>query len=133
MTAFQSASGQFGKLFKDSEVIIKQGDLGDCLNVIQEGLVEVIKETERGEVRLALHGKGDYFGELAIFDHGIRTATVRARGEVRVLTIDKKNFLRRMYEDPSLAFHFMQNMSARISELSTEVSQLQLQLGGGAE
>jgi len=119
-------SGELGKIYHDAEIIIKQGEQGDYMYVVQEGLVEVVYETDRGEVLLALRGKGEFFGEMAIFEREARSATVRALGEARVLTIDKKNFLRRVYEDPSLAFQLVQAMSARIRELSTEVSLLQI-------
>lgn len=115
--------GALGKVYKDTE-IIKQGQPGDCMYVIQDGLVEVVYESERGEVLLGTRGKGEFFGEMAIFEQEARSATVRARGEARVLTIDKKNFLRRINEDPSLAFRMVQMMSARLRELSVEVSLL---------
>jgi CRP/FNR family transcriptional regulator len=121
-------SSELGKIYKDTEIIIKQGEPGDRMYVIQEGLVEVIKETERGEVQLALRGTGEFFGEMAIFEREVRSATVRALGQARVLTIDKKNFLRRIHEDPSLAFQLVQSMSARIRALSTEVSLLRINL-----
>jgi CRP/FNR family cyclic AMP-dependent transcriptional regulator len=94
--------------------------------VIQEGLVEIVRETDRGKVLLALRGKGEFFGEMAIFEREQRSATVRAIGEVQVLTIDKKNLLRRIHEDPSLAFHLVQAMSARIREMSSEVAKIKL-------
>jgi CRP/FNR family transcriptional regulator len=119
-------TGVLGKIYNDAEIIIKQGDKGDCFYVIQEGQVEVINETERGEVLLALRGKGEFFGEMAIFEQQVRSATVRALGEARVLTIDKKNFLRRIHEDPSLAFHLVQTMSSRIRELSGELIQIRM-------
>ncbi len=120
----------FGKIYKDTEIIIKQGEPGDCMYVVQEGLVEIVKETEQGEVQLALRGKGEFLGEMAIFDREPRSATVRALGEARVLTIDKKNLLRRMNEDPSVAYHLLESMSARIRELSTKVSHLELERDG---
>ncbi len=119
-------SGALGKTYKDNETIIKQGEIGDSIFVVQDGLVEIIKETDRGDVRLALRGKGDFFGEMALFERSVRMATVRALGEARILTIDKKNFLRRINEDPSLAFRLVQIMSARIRELSNEVSNLRI-------
>jgi CRP-like cAMP-binding protein len=121
-------SGELGKIYKDTEVIIKQGEQGDCMYVIQDGLVEIVRETDHGEVLLALRGKSEFIGEMAIFEREVRSATVRALGEARVLTIDKKNLFRRMREDPSLAFHLVQAMSARIRELSTEVSRLRIEL-----
>ncbi len=119
-------SGELGKIYKDTEIIIKQGDPGNCMYVIQEGLVEVVYETDQGEVLLALCGKNEILGEMAIFGLDVRSATVRALGEARVLTIDKKNFMRRMYEDPSLAFHLVQTMSARLREQNTELASLQI-------
>jgi CRP-like cAMP-binding protein len=50
-------------------------------------------------------------------------ATVRVLSEARILTIDKKTFLRRVHEDPSLAYRIMQKMSSRIRDLSTELAQ----------
>jgi CRP/FNR family cyclic AMP-dependent transcriptional regulator len=121
-------SGVLGKIYKDTEIIVKQGGPGDYMYVVQEGLVEIVNETDHGEVQLAIRGKGQFFGEMAIFEREAHMATVRALGEARVLTIDKKNFLRRVHEDPSLAFHLVQTMSARIRELSKEVSLLRIEL-----
>ena len=125
-------TSEIGKIYHDAETIIKQGEYGDCMYVIQEGLVEIVGETDQGEVLLDLRGKGEFLGEMAIFERGVRSATVRALGDARVLTIDKKNFLRRVYEDPSLAFHVMQTMSARIRKLSADVASLQIKLDGSS-
>jgi CRP/FNR family transcriptional regulator, cyclic AMP receptor protein len=118
-----------GSIFEDGETIIRQGDYGDCMYVIQEGQVEIIRELDDNRVRLAVRHKGDFFGEMAIFEHEVRSATVRALGNARVLTIDKKNFMRRIHEDPSLAYRMVQTMSRRIRELSVEVTQLRTTLG----
>ncbi len=123
-------SGALGKIYKDKEIILIQGEQGDSLYVIQNGQVEIVTEMDEGEVRLAVRGKGELFGEMAIFEREVRMATVRALGEARVLTIDKKNFLRRLHEDPSLAFRLVQTMSARIRELSTEISLLRTKQNG---
>jgi CRP-like cAMP-binding protein len=92
--------------------------------VIQEGQVEVIMELDDNRTRLAIRKQGDFFGEMAIFEREVRMATVRSLGRARVLTVDKKNFLRRIHEDPSLVYRLVQSMSARIRELSEEVSRL---------
>lgn len=116
-------TGALGRTYQDGEVIVRQGEVGDCMFVIQEGKVEVVAEMGDSEVRLAVREEGDFFGEMAIFERDVRSATVRALGEVRVLTVDKKNFLRRIHEDPSLAFRLVETMSGRIRDLSEEVAQ----------
>ena len=117
--------GALGKVYEDGEVIIRQGDVGDCMYVIQDGQVEVILEKEDEEIQLDIHGPGIFFGEMAIFDRDVRSATVRALGDVRVLTVDKKNLMRRIHEDPALAFRMVETMSLRIRELLDKVAILE--------
>jgi len=119
------SSGALGKIYHDGEVIIRQGDIGDCMFVIQEGKVEVILETRDKEVLLDVHGEGEFFGEMAIFDRDVRSATIRALGETRVLTVDKKNFMRRVHADPALAFRLVETMSRRIRELVDLIAKLE--------
>ncbi|MGD2246036.1 MAG: cyclic nucleotide-binding domain-containing protein [Candidatus Aminicenantes bacterium] len=118
------SKGLLGKVYTDGEVIIRQGEPGDCMYEIQDGQVEVIQEKDGQDVRLAVLSKGDFFGEMAIFEREVRSATVRAEGETRVLTIDKRTFLRRITEDPSIAFRIVERMSRRIRELNAEIVRL---------
>ncbi len=110
-----------GKSWADGEVIVRQGEVGNSMFVVQAGEVEVLRETEDGEVRLAILGAGDFFGEMSIFEHEVRSATVRARGEARVLTVDKRTLLKRIKEDPFLAVGILQTMSNRLREINAEL------------
>ena len=107
-----------GKLYRNGEVIVRAGEIGNCMYVIQRGQAEVLLQAEDGEVCVAVLGDGDVFGEMALFDQEVRSATVRARGEVWALTLEKKTFLRRIHEDPSLVFSILEKMSRRIRELN---------------
>jgi CRP-like cAMP-binding protein len=113
--------GELGKVYQSGEIIVRQGEVGDCMFFVQSGKVEVIKESEGREIRLAELGPGEFFGEMALFEKDVRSATVRPLGEVRVLTVDRKMFLRKIHDDPSLAFRVMQKMSRRIRELDDEL------------
>jgi len=115
--------GALGKVYQDGEVIIRQGEAGDYMYVIQEGRVEVLVDQGSKQVQLGIREAGHFLGEMAIFEHQPRSATVRALGQARVLTLDKESFLRRIHEDPSLAYHIMQTMSHRVRELSAELAQ----------
>jgi len=121
--------GELGRTYRAGETIARQGEIGDCMYVIQAGRVEVVKDSGTGEVGLAELAEGDFFGEMALFEKDVRSATVRALGEARVLTIDKKMFLRKVHEDPSLAFRIMQKMSQRIRELDDQLTSLLTQSG----
>lgn len=119
-----------GKEYTEGETIIHQGEIGNRMFVILEGEAEVIMEKEGREIRLAVIKTGEFFGEMAIFEKEVRMATVRAlgAGRTRILTVDKKNFLRRIHEDPSLAYRVVETMSHRVRELSEEVARLKLDI-----
>lgn len=116
--------GELGRIYVDGEPIISQGDTDRCMYVVQAGQVEVVIEDQGGEAVLSVLGPGDVFGEMALFSRSPRSATVRARGEARILTIDARGFLRRVHEDPSLAFRILEKMSERIDRLNREVLRL---------
>lgn len=117
--------GALGTVYGDGEVIVRQGELGDCMYVVQSGEVEVVQGPIGRERRLAILSAGDFFGEMAVFEKEVRSATVRAHGEARALKVDKKTLLRRIKEDPLLAVNLLQTMSHRIRDLNGKVAAMQ--------
>ncbi len=117
-------TGDLGRLYQDGEIIIRQGEVGNCMYAIQEGQVEIFLQEGDKEVQLTVLKEGAFFGEMALIDHEVRTASVRAIGLVRVITIDKKNFLRNIHENPIIALRLAEVLSQRIRELNAEISRL---------
>ena len=116
--------GELGRDYGDGEVICQQGEMGDRMFVIQSGRAVVFREQDGVEEVVGVLKAGDVFGEMSICDRAPRSATVRAKGEIRVLTLDKRAFLRQVHEDPSFAYRLIQQMSDRIRRLDAEVSWL---------
>lgn len=119
--------GRLGKVYKDGETIIKQGRTGENFYVIQSGRVEVVQSTEHGEQHLIYLDTGESFGEMAVFEKEVRSATIRAVGEARILKIDKKTLYRRIQEDPILAVNLMRKMAQRIRQLSAQLAAMEAQ------
>jgi len=116
-------SGALGKVYQDGQAIVCQGNTGESMYVVQSGKVEVVQNTAGGgEQHLAFLEAGDFFGEMSVFEKEVRSATVRAVGEARVLKVDKKTLLRRIREDPLLAVNLLKTMSHRIRSLNTELA-----------
>ena len=111
-------SNTLGKLYRDGEMIVRQGEAGDCMYVIQSGEVEVLRRNGNQEFCLATLRAGDLFGEMALFEREVRSASIRALGDVWVLTLEKKTFLSRIHEDPGLVFNILERMSQRIRKLN---------------
>jgi len=115
--------GALGKIYQDGEEIVRQGCTGESMYVVQGGKVEVVQQSDSGEEQhLAFLDTGDFFGEMAVFEKEVRSATVRACGEARVLKIDKRTLLRRIQEDPLLAVNLLKTMSHRIRDLNRIVA-----------
>ncbi len=113
---------ELGRLYNDGEIICREGDEGSNMYVIQSGKVEVFKKVPDGELSLKILNAGEIFGEMALFDRLPRSATVRAVGETRILSIDKKGFFSKVSKDPTLAFNILESMSKRIRMLNDELS-----------
>jgi len=120
--------GDLGRLYEDGEVITQQGDVGNTMFVVQQGKVEISLRTEREEIVLSILERGDVFGEMSLFTKRERSATARALGEARVVTVDKRKFMKRVHQDPSLAYRILQKMSERIQRLNDQVLELRSEL-----
>jgi F420-non-reducing hydrogenase small subunit len=106
----------FGFVCKKGEVIIRQGDRGDTMYIIQSGAVEVSQRQGDREVILALLDRGDFFGEMALIDDEPRSATVTALHRTRLLALTRFSLLARLREDPGVALHLLRTLSQRIEK-----------------
>jgi len=69
--------------------LFREGDLGDCAYVIETGQLEVFRTTRNKRTVLALLGPGEVIGEMAVIDHGPRTASAVAKKATRLRMITR--------------------------------------------
>lgn len=90
------------ELTKDSEtvnmgaetVIISEGEKADRVYVILQGKVKVYKKDEKGnEIEIATLNKGDMLGEMALFDKGVRSASVKTIEPCQFIIFEGNKFL----------------------------------------
>jgi putative methionine-R-sulfoxide reductase with GAF domain len=115
---------ELGRVYSEGEVIFKEGDEGDRMYVVQSGKVKITKKTASGEIAIAALEKGEIFGEMALFDRLPRSATAKAIGETRILSIDKEKLFRTIDRDPTLIFRTIESMSKRLRKLNEEFARL---------
>lgn len=81
------------KNFKPGDTIVKQGDQGFDFYIIRDGMAQVfVSEKGGNEIQIAELKKGDYFGERALLENSVRTATVKAISALEALIINQKEF-----------------------------------------
>jgi CRP/FNR family cyclic AMP-dependent transcriptional regulator len=99
------------------KVLCEQGTLGREAFVIMAGSAEV----RRNDKKVATVGPGTCVGELALLDHGPRTATVIAESEVTALVIGVREFASIIDEVPSIAHKLLKALATRIRDLDTQI------------
>jgi CRP-like cAMP-binding protein len=115
-------SDTLGKTYLPGEAVVEQGEHGDCMFAILDGEAEVVRRRKKKALTVAILGKGDLFGEMALIGHRPRSATVRALTPLRVMTIDRKTFARRIQEDPAIAINLLGMLVDRIESLDEELT-----------
>jgi NADH:ubiquinone reductase (H+-translocating) len=83
-----SSQGITPQHFEAGQIIFREGDAGDYLYIITEGEVEVFTDKEH----IAYLHRGEYFGEMALLNEKLRSATVRATKPTNVLALGKRDF-----------------------------------------
>lgn len=96
--------------------LCEQGSIGREAFVIVEGTAEV----RRNKKKVTTLGPGTCVGELALLDHGPRTATVVADSDLKVLVIGAREFAAIVDEVPPIAHKLLKSLAARIRDLDTK-------------
>lgn len=117
----KNEESSLGKDYKDGSIIFEENSVGKEMYIIISGKVKIIKEKDTVETILATLEEGEFFGEMSLFDNNPRSATVKAIGNVKLLEINQKNFLKKISKDPSLAFRILEKMSQRIRIMDEKI------------
>jgi CRP-like cAMP-binding protein/Fe-S-cluster-containing hydrogenase component 2 len=74
--------------------LVTQGEPGDALYIVRDGFVQIVREREDGTKRvLAYLRTGEFFGEMALFETGVRWASVLTAGKCELIKIKRDDFL----------------------------------------
>ena len=93
-------------------VVIREGDPGDRFYMIEDGTVSVVA----GGVPIATLGPGGYFGEIALLRNVPRTATITADSDVRLLALERDEFLAAVTGSRPSSERADQEMDRRLGE-----------------
>lgn len=95
--------------------VVRQGDPGDAMYFVLEGELRARVMTGDRETILSTFGPGDFFGDIALFDHGPRSADVLANIDSTILRLSSVAFERLAKEAPALATPFLQATSRTLA------------------
>ncbi|HKJ39147.1 MAG TPA: SpoIIE family protein phosphatase [Anaerolineales bacterium] len=100
---------------KPGEILFKEGDPGEHLYVVVKGDLEILKapDTEDELILNTIH-EGEYIGEMSLATGAPRTASVRGRGEVVLLSLSRQQFNNLLHKHPELASTMVSVLSYRL-------------------
>jgi hypothetical protein len=109
-------------VYPEGQTVIKEGEQGETMYMIVSGEVSVIKGRERGDnIELDRIEEGDYFGEMALFDEMVRSATIVTTQQTRLLVLHKHEFREIVREYPQIALHICKILSQRLRRVHERI------------
>jgi CRP-like cAMP-binding protein len=109
------------QVFEDGDTIFREGEESSEMFVLRSGKVEILKDVDKHQVRLAILERGSFFGEMSLLEGLPRSATARAIGRATLLVLRPGSLLIQIRRDPTFAFELLQQMSGRIRDLNDKL------------
>ncbi|KOP25398.1 transcriptional regulator [Hapalosiphon sp. MRB220] len=94
--------------------VLMEDAWGNAIYLIVSGWVKVRRTIGEDFLALAILGRGDFFGEMAILDESPRSTDVIALSAVKLLSISKEKFIHILFKDPQLHHRMLQLMVKRL-------------------
>ena len=111
--------------YPKGSTIIYAGEESDSIFFITKGSVTVIIEDENGrEIIVAYLNAGDFFGEMAMFGEGTRTAWVKAKTECEVAELGYQKFTELSKRDAGMLFQLTSQLVDRLNKTTQKVGDL---------
>ncbi len=111
------------RVFEPGEVVVKEGEPGDCAYIILDGHCQVTRVVAGKKQNLRLLGPGEMFGEAAVLTQNPRLATVTALMETRVSVVDR-SFLQDEMERTSLIALAIRAVASSFLDLNGQTAAL---------
>ena len=108
--------------YRKKRRIFAQGDVADSVLYVQEGQVKLSIISERGkEAVVALHNKGDFFGEGCLSGQPLRLATATATTDCVITRLDKATVVRVLHDEPKFSEMFLTYILARNARVEEDL------------
>lgn len=117
LLAFTSERVTYGQ----GQELFHQGDHSDAAYIIVAGTADVIVDSPRGPLQVALLEANEFIGEIGILCDVPRTATVRAATELTTLKITKELFFRMVTDFPAMGVEVMRVLAHRLEDTTVKL------------
>jgi CRP/FNR family cyclic AMP-dependent transcriptional regulator len=115
---------RFRQRYRKSEVIFKEGSTGNEMYLIHSGKVLLsVQQNETQQIPLVVLNPGDFFGEMALVDDSLRSATASAiEDDTELIVMDRARFLFMVRQQPEFALSLMHTLCQRLRDMDKRLS-----------
>ncbi len=114
--------------FEPGQAVFREGDSSDTCYVVSGGHARAVRGHGDGRtITLAIFGPGDFFGELALFEDELRSATVEAIEELATVAVLGPDMRRLMNEHPQIATRLVIALGRRLRETNERLARQSFQ------
>ena len=113
------------KVFKEGDILFRQGDAADCMYLVRKGSLSVYIPKDDGDLKLASLDSGSIVGEMAFFDNKPRSASVKAAETTEVTQITRADFDKLLTQIPKWMVTMMQSLSGRLRSTNERLQKLE--------
>lgn len=99
-----------------NRAVLMEDAWGNAVYFIESGWVKVRRHSGDEVLTLAILGRGDFFGEMAILDESPRSTDVIALSAVRLLSVSAQRFIQTLFKDSQLHHRMLQLMVRRLRQ-----------------
>lgn len=110
------------RYFGKGEMVIHEGDDGNCAYLIQSGSVRVFTVHNEREIEFTRLHPGDIFGEMALIYGGKRTASIQAVDPCNLIVISRSTFEHKIRRSDPTIRAIVRMMSERVKKVSISVA-----------
>jgi CRP-like cAMP-binding protein len=116
------------RTFEPGQVVFREGDSSDTCYIVRTGHARAVRSHGDGRtITLARFGPGDIFGELAMFEDELRSATVEAVEPTEVVALLGPDMRRLMIEHPGISQRLVIALGRRLRESNERLSRQSFQ------
>lgn len=102
--------------YPKNRAVLMEDSWGNAIYFLVSGWVKVRRLYGDNPTTLAILGRGDFFGEMAILDESPRSTDVVALTDVKLLTISAQRLIQSLFKDPQLHHRMLQLMVRRLRQ-----------------
>jgi CRP/FNR family cyclic AMP-dependent transcriptional regulator len=116
------------RTFEPGQIVFREGDASDTCYIVRSGRARAVREHPDGRtITLATFGSGDIFGELAMFEDELRSATVEAVQRTSVVAVLGPDMRRLMVEHPGISARLVVALGRRLRETNERLAKQSFQ------